>query len=78
MSSFLITGGAFFFSSILKKELLSKGHNCISIDLCPDNDTHENPLAFRKTFVTRTRLKNYLQEKYFDVFSLGSHACPRP
>ncbi|CCY24467.1 nucleoside-diphosphate-sugar epimerase [Brachyspira sp. CAG:484] len=37
MGTYLITGGAGFFGSILKEELLNKGHTCVSIDLEPDD-----------------------------------------
>ncbi len=42
MASFLLTGGAGFFGSILKKKLLSLGHQCTSIDLEKDEDEHPN------------------------------------
>ena len=42
MGTYLITGGAGFFGSILKEELLNKGHTCVSIDLEPDDYQHEN------------------------------------
>ena len=42
MGVFLLTGGAGFFGSILKKSLLEKGHTCVSIDLEQDDFLHPN------------------------------------
>ena len=47
MASYLITGGAGFFGTILKKYLLSKGAKCISIDLEKDTFEHENFTAYQ-------------------------------
>ena len=47
MASYLITGGAGFFGTILKKYLLSKGAKCISIDLERDDFKHENFIAYQ-------------------------------
>lgn len=37
---YLITGGAGYFGSVLKRKLLEHGHECVSIDLLPDVDPH--------------------------------------
>ncbi len=47
MASYLITGGAGFFGTILKKYLLSKGAKCISIDIQKDTFEHENFIAYQ-------------------------------
>jgi UDP-glucose 4-epimerase len=39
---FLITGGAGYFGSVLKKYLLAAGHTCVSIDILNDIDQHAN------------------------------------
>ncbi len=40
MGTYLITGGAGFFGSLLKEHLVSQGHRCVSIDLEPDTFAH--------------------------------------
>lgn len=47
MACYLITGGAGFFGSILKKHFLEQGAECVSIDLEPDNFTHEHFKAYQ-------------------------------
>lgn len=37
----LVTGGAGFFGRILKRFLLDKGLSCVSIDVEPDDDSHD-------------------------------------
>ena len=47
MSCYLITGGAGFFGTILKKYFLSIGATCVSIDLEPDNYKHDNFTSYQ-------------------------------
>ena len=47
MKSYLITGGAGFFGTILKKHLLSNGAKCVSIDLEKDDFKHENFTSYQ-------------------------------
>jgi len=47
MKKYLITGGAGFFGSIMKKDLLDNGCFCVSIDLEPDDYEHENFVAIQ-------------------------------
>ncbi len=42
MRSILLTGGAGFFGSILKRKCLEAGYSCVSIDLQYDDFTHPN------------------------------------
>lgn len=42
METVLITGGAGFFGSLLKNDLLRRGYRCVSIDLETDTDSHPN------------------------------------
>ncbi len=67
MSTYLITGGAGFFGSILKEKLLLDGHFCVSIDLEPDNYVHNNFIAIQGD-IRDTKLLNDIFEKYnFDA-----------
>lgn len=47
MSCYLITGGAGFFGTVLKKYFLEKGAECVSIDLEPDSFKHERFTAYQ-------------------------------
>ena len=47
MGNYLVTGGAGFFGSILKSQLLAEGHHVISIDLAPEKKCHDNLTAFQ-------------------------------
>ena len=73
MSCFLITGGAGFFGSILKKELLAKGHKCVSIDLCPDPDKHENLTSILGDIRDKELVEKIFSENQFDaVFHMAA------
>ena len=50
MNTYLITGGAGFFGSILKEILLAGGNRCVSIDLEPDNFEHKKVQSNGCTF----------------------------
>ena len=47
MSCYLITGGAGFFGTILKKHFLSLGATCVSVDLESDNYKHDNFTSYQ-------------------------------
>lgn len=73
MSNFLITGGAGFFGSILKKELLQKGHKCTIIDICPDADKHENLTSVQGDIRNKELVEEIFNENQFDaVFHLAA------
>lgn len=47
MAHYLVTGGAGFFGTILKKRLLDLGHKVVSIDLEPDAFDHDRFVSYR-------------------------------
>ena len=67
MGTYLITGGAGFFGSILKEILLNNGNKCISIDLEPDNYKHENFVAIQGDIRNLELLDKVFQEYKFDA-----------
>jgi len=67
MARYLITGGAGFFGSILKKYFLEKGDECVSIDLEPDSYKHKNFKAFQGDIND-----NELMEKIFSEFQFDA------
>ncbi len=67
MKTYLITGGAGFYGTILKKELLNDGAFCVSIDLESDDYKHKNFVAI-KGDIRDTKLLEEICEKYkFDA-----------
>ncbi len=67
MNTYLITGGAGFFGSILKEELLRQGNKCISIDLEPDEFKHENFTAIQGDIRDTKLLDKIFSEYKFDA-----------
>lgn len=67
MSTFLITGGAGFFGSILKKELLDLGHQCVSIDLENDYFKSEHFTAIKGDIRDLTLLEETFSKYKFDA-----------
>ena len=67
MKTYLITGGAGFYGSILKKELIQEGNFCVSIDLEKDDFKNENFVAIQGD-IRNTNTLNEIFEKYkFDA-----------
>ena len=65
MTTVLITGGAGFFGDLLKKSLLDKRFNCVSIDLVPDDTSHQNLARYQgnvldSRFLDRVFIFHYL------------------
>ena len=60
MACYLITGGAGFFGTILKKHFLSLGNKCISVDLEQDNFKHKNFISYQGDINN-----NYLMDEIF-------------
>ncbi|MBP2654021.1 MAG: NAD-dependent epimerase/dehydratase [Firmicutes bacterium] len=67
MANILITGGAGFFGSILKRRLLDLGYNCISIDLEEDTDIHPNLVSFRGDIRDLVLLETLFSKYKFDA-----------
>lgn len=67
MRNFLITGGAGFYGSILKKELINDGDFCVSIDLENDNFAHENFVAIKGDIRNKELLDEVCAKYKFDA-----------
>ena len=67
MASYLITGGAGFFGSILKKHLLSTGANCVSIDLEKDDFNHKNFIAYQGDINDNKLMDEIFSSNKFDA-----------
>ncbi len=67
MGKYLITGGAGFFGSILKEELIKLGHTCISIDLEPDDYRHERFIAIQGDIRDSILLEEVFSTNNFDA-----------
>lgn len=67
MACYLITGGAGFFGSILKKYFLEKGDSCVSIDLEPDGCEHELFTSFQGDINDDELMEKIFSEYQFDA-----------
>lgn len=61
----LLTGGAGFFGSILKQELVQKGYTCVSIDLQKDDFKHPLFTAIQGDIRNREGLEQLFSEHHF-------------
>ncbi len=62
----LVTGGAGFFGSLLKRELIKRGHACVSIDLEQDEDP-AGCTCIRGDIRDRERMRSLFREHRFDA-----------
>ena len=67
MRNVLITGGAGFFGSILKKELVQNGDFCVSIDLERDNYKNENFMPIQGDIRDENLLNSVFAKYHFDI-----------
>lgn len=67
MGTYLITGGAGFFGTIMGKYLLERGHKCVCIDLCKSEIEHENWTAIQGDIRDRDLLDKIFGETRFDA-----------
>ena len=67
MPRYLITGGAGFFGTILKKYFLDKGAECVSIDLEPDDYTHPHFKAYQGDINDNALMDKIFAEYKFDA-----------
>ena len=62
----LITGGAGFFGSLLKKKLLDLGFDCVSIDLQPDEDEHAHLVSIQGDIRDESLMEEIFSKYKFD------------
>jgi len=67
MSTFLITGGAGFFGTIMGRYLLERGHKCVCFDLCKSEISNENWTAIRGDIRDTDFLEKIFSEYKFDA-----------
>lgn len=69
MACYLITGGAGFFGSILKKHFISKGAKCVSIDLEKDTFTHPDFVSYQGDINDNALMDEiFLKHKFDAIF----------
>jgi len=66
-STILVTGGAGFFGSLLKKKLLDQGYKCISIDLQKDDAKHKNLTCIQGDIRNKEILKTIFSNNKIDA-----------
>lgn len=73
MGHYLVTGGAGFFGSIMKKVLLDRGDTVVSIDLEPDGLMHEGFVAYRGDINDNDLMEKIFASNKFDgIFHLAA------
>ncbi|MBC7361870.1 MAG: NAD(P)-dependent oxidoreductase [Candidatus Aminicenantes bacterium] len=74
MSRYLITGGSGYFGSVLVEYLLSQGHECINVDICPQIISHESLKTFEIDIRNYEELKNIFEScgPFDSVFHLAA------
>ncbi len=67
MKTVLVTGGAGFFGSLLKKTLAEEGHRCVSIDLERDPSTLQNCTCIQGDIRDKGTMQGIFQSYRFDT-----------
>lgn len=67
MQTILVTGGAGFFGGVLKRKLLAEGYKCVSYDLVPDEDRHENLISIQGDLRDETLLESVFDKYQFSA-----------
>lgn len=67
MACYLITGGAGFFGSILKKHFLEQGDKCVSIDLEPDDYRHDKFTSYQGDINDNVLMDDVFNNHKFDA-----------
>lgn len=67
MACYLITGGAGFFGSILKKHFLRMGAKCVSIDLEPDDFIDKNFISYQGDINDNSLMDEVFRTYKFDA-----------
>ncbi|MBR5276366.1 MAG: NAD(P)-dependent oxidoreductase [Bacteroidaceae bacterium] len=67
MKCYLVTGGAGFFGSIMKRILLNGGHRVVSIDLQSDDLVYDNFIAYKGDINDDSLMTRIFEEYEFDA-----------
>ena len=67
MKTYFITGGAGFFGSILKQNLLNDGNFCVNLDIEKDDYQHENYVSLTGDIRDKNLLRKIFSEYKFDA-----------
>src|ERR1017187_3298416 len=73
MKRYLVTGGAGFFGSILKRRLLDDGAEAVSVDLMPDGLRHPALISIQADIRSEVAMRGIFAAHQFDaVFHIGA------
>lgn len=63
----LITGGSGFFGRLLKNDLLQAGYECVSLDVCADEDIHPNLVSIVGSITDKACVDSVFKQHRFDA-----------
>ncbi|HNX14849.1 MAG TPA: NAD(P)-dependent oxidoreductase [Oscillospiraceae bacterium] len=67
MRTFLLTGGSGFLGGIMKKQIVERGDICVSIDLQPDDYTHERFFFYQGDIRDKELMDSVFSKYQFDA-----------